>query len=154
GPSIVLRLGIPVPASASWRDALLAELRNKRLLLVLDNCEHVLPAAILVAELLSACPCLTVMATSRVPLHLRGERELPVAPLPVPNPPRPPPLDQLACVPAVALFLQFAAATRPDMALTVSNAPAIAGICARLDGLPLALELAAPRLKFVSPETL
>jgi predicted ATPase/transcriptional regulator with XRE-family HTH domain len=152
--SIVLRLGIQVPAGASRHDALLSGLRDKRLLLVLDNFEHVLPAATLVAELLAACPLLSVVATSRVPLHIRGEQELPVAPLPVPDLAHLPPLDELAQVPAVSLFLQLAAAVRPDMALTASNAPAVAGICARLDGLPLALELAAPRLKFVSAETL
>jgi predicted ATPase/transcriptional regulator with XRE-family HTH domain len=129
--------------------------RPRRMLLVLDNFEHLLPAAELVAELLADCPRLSVLATSRAPLRLRGEHEYPLAPLSAPDPAcLPQRLDELARYPAVALFVQRAQAAQPDFLLTEDNALAVAGICARLDGLPLALELAAARIKLLTPRAL
>ena len=129
-------------------------LRNRQLLLVLDNFEHVLVAAPLVGELLAACPELTVLATSRAPLHVYGEHEYPVAPLALPDLAR---LDEpaaLAGVPAVALLVERAQAVRPEFRLTAENAAAVAAVCVRLDGLPLALELAAARIKLLPPQAI
>ena len=129
-------------------------LRQRRLLLLLDNCEQVLAAAPDVAALLAACPTLAILATSREPLHLRAEREVPVAPLPLPDPAKPLPLGDVARGAAVALFVERARASQPDFALTADNAAAVAGICHRLDGLPLAIELAAARIKVLPPAAL
>jgi len=128
-------------------------LRDRHLLLVLDNFEQVLPAAPVVAELLAACPRLTVVATSRAALRLSGECEIPVPPLTLPDPALPPSGDP-ADAEAVRLFALRAGSVRPDFALTPANAPAVAAICRRLDGLPLAIELAAARVKVLSPQTL
>ena len=129
---------------------------GRHLLLVLDNCEHLLPAMPLVGELLAASPGLNVLATSRARLRLRGERELPVAPLAVPvlESSAVPPVAELADVPAVRLFAERAAEVRPGFALSVDNAPAVAAICRQVEGLPLALELAAARVKILPPEML
>jgi predicted ATPase/DNA-binding CsgD family transcriptional regulator len=129
-------------------------LRGRQLLLVLDNFEHVVSAAAEVVGLVAACPGLNVLATSRVPLHVRGEHELPVPPLGLPDLERLPPPDELANVEAVALFVQGAEAADAGFALTTDNAAVIAEICARLDGLPLAIELAAARVKVLSPPAL
>ena len=131
---------------------LTARLRERRLLLVLDNVEHLPGAAPFVDGLVAACPGLKVLATGRAPLGLRREQVLPVPPLPLP--PRaagPLPPETLARVPAVALFLQRARSVRPDFALTPENAAAVAALCVRLDGLPLAIELAAARVALLSP---
>ncbi len=135
-------------------DRLLTSLRAHRALLVLDNFEQVLPAATDLAALLAACPALTLLVTSREPLRLRWERVRPLAPLESPDPARLPDLDGLAALPAVALFVGRARAVRPDFALTADNAAAVAAVCARLDGLPLALELAASRISLLSPHAL
>jgi predicted ATPase len=143
-------------------------LREKQILLLLDNFEQVLDAAPLIAELLAAAPGLKVLATSRAALHLRGEKEYPVAPLALPptTDDRRPTIDdrQGAAVggrwsvvtqyAAVQLFIARAQDARLDFAVTNANAPAIAEICYRLDGLPLAIELAAARIKLFSPEAL
>jgi predicted ATPase/class 3 adenylate cyclase/DNA-binding XRE family transcriptional regulator len=129
-------------------------LRNKRVLLVLDNFEQIVDAAPLVAELLVGCPQLTILVTSRVVLHLRGEKEIAVQPLALPDLQRLPPADQLTQYAAVALFIQRALDVQPDFTVTNANAPAVAEICARLDGLPLAIELAAARLRLFAPEAL
>jgi predicted ATPase len=123
-------------------------------LLLLDNFEHILPAAPLIPKLLDACSALKVLVTSRAVLHVYGEHEYPVLPLPVPDANRLPSIENLARNPAVCLFLQRAVAANPAFVLTESNARAVAEICWRLDGLPLALELAAPRLKILSPADL
>ncbi|HLZ71874.1 MAG TPA: LuxR C-terminal-related transcriptional regulator [Dehalococcoidia bacterium] len=128
-------------------------LRGEPLLLVLDNVEHLLAAAPLVAELLARCPRLTVLATSRAPLRLSGEREVPVPPLALPAESETA-VDALAESPAVALFCARAAAVNPAFALDVGNAAAVAAICRRLDGLPLAIELAAARVRVLSPAAL
>ena len=136
------------------RELLQTTLAERSLLLALDNCEHLLPAMPLVAELLASCPNLVVLATSRSRLRLRGERELAVAPLALPAVAAEPPLAGLAGVAAVRLFVERAQAVQPDFALTADRAPAVAEICRRLDGLPLAIELAAARVKLLPPAAL
>jgi predicted ATPase len=121
------------------------------LLLLFDNFEHVLSASPAVAELLTVSPHLKVLVTSRSPLHIYGEREFPVPPLGLPNLQSLQLLPDLAKNPAVALFVQRATAVKPNFELTEENAEAIANICTRLDGLPLAIELAAARVKLLSP---
>jgi len=129
-------------------------LRKRQLLLLLDNFEQILLAAPVVSELLSASLELKILVTSRAPLELRGEHELPVPPLAFPNPQRLPRLDTLSQYGAVALFIERATAIRPDFTVTNDNAPAVAEICQRLDGLPLAIELAAARIRLLSPQTI
>ncbi|MGD2079237.1 MAG: LuxR C-terminal-related transcriptional regulator, partial [Chloroflexota bacterium] len=126
----------------------------KNALLVLDNYEHVLEAAPLVSHLLAAAPRLTVLATSREVLRLSGEYEYPVPPLVVPDPDQAASLADLPQYESVELFLQRAQAAKRDFTLTAENASAVARICARLDGLPLAIELAAARLRLFAPEQL
>jgi non-specific serine/threonine protein kinase len=127
---------------------------GRRLLLLLDNCEHVLAAAPEVGNLLATCPNLVVLATSRAALHLRWEHELSVPPLDVPDLRALPALERLLQTPAVALFAARAQAVRHDFRVTAENAATIAAVCVRLDGLPLALELAAARTRILDPETL
>ena len=131
-------------------EALQAYLRPKQVLLVLDNFEQVIPAGPLVARWLAAAPQLKVLVTSREVLHIRGEHEFPVLPLALPPSDHPPDVAGLAANPAVTLFVQRARALQPDFVLSERNAPVVAEICARLDGLPLALELAAARIKLLS----
>jgi predicted ATPase/DNA-binding XRE family transcriptional regulator/Tfp pilus assembly protein PilF len=119
-------------------------------LLVLDNYEQVIQAALVVADLLAACPNLTVIVTSRIPLHLRGEHVITVPPLAVPDLDYLPDFESLSRYPAVALFCARARETKADFGLTVDTAPLVAEICARLDGLPLAIELAAARVRLFS----
>ena len=133
---------------------LTAFLRDRQLLLALDNFEHLLPAAPVVSDLLRACPGVKILATSRAPLHLRGEREYPVPALALPDPSRPEPVAQLIQYEAIRLFVERAQAAKPAFALTDENAAAVAEICRRLDGLPLALELAAARVKLLPPQAL
>ena len=117
---------------------------DRALLLVLDNCEHLLPAcAQLARELLQAGRGVTILATSREPLHVSGEATFPLATLPAPDPSDDLAPDALGGYAAVQLFLDRAIAARPDFALTRQNAAAVARICRDLDGIPLALELAA-----------
>ena len=135
-------------------EALVSSLREKEPLLVLDNFEHLLPAAPLVTDLLGACPDLTVLATSRERLRLAGEREVPVPPLPLPDRSALGAADALAENPAVRLFVARARDVDPGFALTGGNAGAVAEVCRRLDGLPLAIELAAARTKVLPPGSL
>jgi predicted ATPase/transcriptional regulator with XRE-family HTH domain len=133
-------------------DTLLAYLRDRYLLLVLDNCEHLLPAvAHTISALLMGAHGIRALATSREALRLTGEHEYPVPPLLLPDPDRPLDVAALAQTEAVALFVQRAAAAAPDFALTDQNATDVVEICTRLDGLPLAIELAAARLKLLAP---
>jgi predicted ATPase/class 3 adenylate cyclase len=132
-------------------DAVTAFLAGRRALLVLDNLEQVYGAAGVVADLLAAAPDLVVLATSRRPLHLPGEQELPVPPLQLP---REAGAEQVAASGAARLFVQQAAMARPGFAVTESNAADIAAICAHLDGLPLAIELAAARIRLLAPRAL
>ena len=129
-------------------------LKEKHILLLLDNFEQVSDAAIQIANLLSTCPKLKVLVTSRVVLHVRAEQEYAVPPFSVPNPKRLPDLATLEQYESVALFIARAQAVNPAFALTNANAPFVAGICARLDGLPLAIELAAARVKYYQPQAL
>jgi predicted ATPase len=124
------------------------------MLLLLDNFEHLVQAAPTVAEILAMSSSLKIMVTSRAALHLYGEHEFPVPPLAMANPLTLPPVKILSGYPAVALFVQRAVAVKPDFELTSTNACAVAEICARLDGLPLAIELAAARVKVLSPSSL
>ena len=122
--------------------------------MLLDNFEQVLPAASVVADLLAACPGLSVLATSREPLRLRGEHEYAVPPLALPDARQTTTAEVVSHSPAVALFVQRAHAVRADFSLTDENAPAVAEVCARLDGLPLAIELAAARIRLLSPRAM
>jgi predicted ATPase len=135
-------------------DLLSAALRDRHLLLVLDNLEQVVAAAPMLVELLAACPHLKLLTTSRAVLHLDGEHTFPVPPLALPDLQRLPEQEVLAQQAAVALFLQRAQARQPDFLLTAANARTIAEICVRLDGLPLAIELAAARIRILSPQAL
>jgi predicted ATPase/DNA-binding CsgD family transcriptional regulator/transcriptional regulator with XRE-family HTH domain len=138
----------------SARELLLRHLRQRRLLLVLDNLEHLRAAAPLVAELLAECPGLVLLVTSRAALQLRGERRFSVPPLPAPPATPGQPVAAIAASPAVQLFVDRARDAQPEFALDQSNAEAVAEICRRLDGLPLALELAAARVRLLPPEVL
>ena len=129
-------------------------LSDREMLLLLDNMEHVVAAAPLVADLAITCPRMKIMATSRELLRVRGEHEFPVPPLSVPRVAANLSLTELAANPAVALFVRHAQSVRAGFDLTTENAPAVAGICARLDGLPLAIELAASRVKVLHPDLL
>jgi predicted ATPase len=129
-------------------------LQPKSLLLVLDNFEQVMDAATTVADLLAACPGLKVLATSRMPLHIRAEYEYPVGPLATPDLDDLPPLNELAQVPAIQLLVRRAEAVNHQFALTDANARDVAELTLRLDGLPLAIELAATRLRVLAPADL
>jgi predicted ATPase/DNA-binding XRE family transcriptional regulator len=153
-PTIATALGVRETTGESLWETLSRSLRGRQLLLLLDNCEQVLEAASDIATLLAACPELFILATSREPLHIRAEREVAVTPLPLPAPRRLSLLDDLGQVAAVALFVERAREANASFALTVENAPAVAAICQRLDGLPLAIELAAARVKVLAPDQL
>jgi predicted ATPase/class 3 adenylate cyclase len=150
-PTIAQTLGLRETGSRSASESLKTYLAQQAVLLLLDNFEQVVTAAPEVAELLAACPRLKALVTSRQVLHLRGEHEYPVPPLELPEGPA----DEatLSRCAATALFIERALAVRPDFALTEDAAHAVAEICRRLDGLPLAIELAAARVKLLSPQT-
>jgi predicted ATPase/class 3 adenylate cyclase len=151
-PSVLARaLGVPEAAGRPVLAALCDHLRDKQLLLVVDNFEQVAEAGAVVERLLTAAPGLGVVATSRVVLAVAGEQELVVPPLELPDLRRLPGLDALGHSEAVRLFVERAQAARPGFRLTGENAPTVAEICARLDGLPLAIELAATRIKVLTP---
>ncbi len=129
-------------------------LQDKQALLVLDNFEHLLPAAPLVTELLMAAPTLKILVTSRAVLHLSGEWGYEVPPLTLPDPHNLAPLERLAEYEAVQLFVERASAVKPNFGLTSDNVAAVAEICRKVDGLPLAIELAAARVRALTPQTL
>jgi len=134
-------------------EALIAFLRGKRLLLIFDNCEQIVTAcAVLAEKLLKACPELHIFATSREALAVAGETTWRVPSLPVPPAQPLDSFEKLAEIPSVRLFVDRATSVVPDFQLTAGNAPAVAKICRRLDGIPLAIELAAARVKMISPE--
>jgi non-specific serine/threonine protein kinase len=148
-------LGVQEGPERPLLDGLIAYLESRVLLLVLDNCEHLVDACARLAErLLDRCPELRILATSREPLGVVGEQTWRVPSLAVPDPARLPPLEDLGAVPAVRLFVERARRVEPVFALSEHNGGAIAEVCARLGGLPLALELAAARVNVVSAEAL
>jgi predicted ATPase len=149
--AIAQALGVQDAAEAPPQVRLREALHGRDVLLLLDNFEHVLDAASLVLELLQACPRLKVLATSRAALRLSGEQEFPLRPLPTPTATMLPPTARLGEYAAVRLFVERAQQVAPDFALCDANAASIAAICARLDGLPLAIELAAARVKLLPP---
>ncbi len=155
--TIVQAMGFPISGAHPPVVQMHVCLEEKHLLLVLDNFEHVIEAAPLVDDLLRRCPWLHVLATSRQPLRLRGERQMPVLPLDLPaGEGRAEALTAVDALryPAVALFADRAQAVQPDFTVSDANAAAVAGICRQLDGLPLAIELAAARVKLLSPDEL
>ncbi|HEV3474350.1 MAG TPA: adenylate/guanylate cyclase domain-containing protein, partial [Actinomycetota bacterium] len=152
--SIADAVGAKEEPGRSVGDTLQDHLRDKELLLVLDNFEQVTAATDVVQLLLNCAPRLKLLVTSRIVLHLSGEQEYPVPPLALPDPAHLPGLEALSQFEAVALFIDRARAVKPDFAVTNENAPAVAEICARLDGLPLAIELAAVRVKLLSPQSM
>lgn len=147
-------LGMREEGGHSPRERLRDVLASKQLLLVLDNLEHLVAAAPAIGELLGGAPALNVLATSRSPLRLRAEHEYAVPPLGLPRRKPPPPPEQLSQFEAVRLFIDRAQAVKADFAVDNETAPAIAEICWRLDGLPLAIELAAARVRMVSPQAM
>ena len=147
-------LGVSEEVGESLEATLIDHLRDRHLLLFLDGFEHLAEDAPFVSRLLGACPELTVLVTSRVCLRIAGEQEFPVAPLPVPDLTPPLRAESLAVCDSVALFVDRAARASPDFALTEDNAGVVGSICVRLEGLPLALELAARRIKLLHPRAL
>lgn len=154
GATIAQTLGITETPTLPIAARLTQLLCDRELLLVLDNFEHVIDAALLVVDLLSTCPHVAVLVTSRMSLHVRGEWEYPLDPLAVPDALATLPMADLSQIDAVALFVQRAQAIMPTFALTPANATVVAAVCRRLDGLPLAIELAAARIRILSPAAL
>jgi predicted ATPase/class 3 adenylate cyclase len=150
--AIARRLGVDERDATPLRDLLVVSLRGRRLLVLLDNFEHVLPARGAVLALLEACPELFILVTSRVALDVRGGRDYPVAPLVLPDAAGPP--EALRNSPAVELLVERARAVGTELPLDAETAPAVAEICRRLDGLPLAIELAAARIRLLPPAAL
>jgi predicted ATPase/class 3 adenylate cyclase/DNA-binding CsgD family transcriptional regulator len=153
-PTLAQTLDVKEVAGQPLLELLKSSLHLKHLLLLLDNFEQVVLAALQVAELLAACPKLKTLVTSRMALHVRAEQEFAVPPLTVPDPKHLPDLVVLSQYEAVALFIQRARAVKSDFQVTNATAPAVAEICVRLDGLPLAIELAAARSKVLPPQAL
>jgi len=153
-PTIARALGLSEGGARPAEELLEGYLRDRRTLLLLDNLEQVLEAAPVVDRLLSTAAGLKILATSRTPLGLYGEYEFPIPPLSLPDPESLPPLENLTEYEAVRLFVERARAVRPDFSLAEDNAPAVVEICERLDGLPLAIELAAARIKLLTPQVL
>jgi len=153
-PTVAQTLSVREKPGQSLSETLTDYLRDKHLLLVLDNFEQLLDAGPAVSALLAGAPNLKVLVTSRAPLHLSGEHEYSVPPLTVPDLDASEQPATLAAYEAVQLFLERAQAVKPEFELTSENAPAVAKICARLDGLPLAIELGAARVRILSPQAL
>jgi predicted ATPase len=150
-PTVAQSLGLREAGGRSQREAVHSYLRGKRLLLVLDNFEHVLDAAPEVAALVESCPDLVVLVTSRAPLRVRGEQEYPVPPLALPDSTLSPTAEEILGSPSGSLFVERARAASPGFGLEGENAAAVAAICWRLAGIPLALELAAAKVRVLSP---
>jgi predicted ATPase/DNA-binding XRE family transcriptional regulator len=153
-PTVMRALGLREAEGRPAHELLRTYLSDRRLLLVLDNFEHLMRAATEVADLLAGCPSLRVLATSRAPLRVRGETEYQLEPLAVPDPSRAPDAGSVRGSSAAELFARLARQVDPGFSITRSNAAAVAAICWRLDGLPLALELAAVRVRFLGPTEL
>ncbi len=152
--AIATALGVRETPDRDLEQGVIEHLRERELLLVLDNFEQVISATPLVAELLAASPRLRVIVTSRAVLHLSGEQSYEVPPLSLPDPRDLPALIEVAQYEAVALFIERAQAVKPGFAVTEQNVRAVVEICRRLDGLPLAVELAAARIGLLSPEAI
>ncbi len=152
--TVAQALGVREAGDKSLVDSLKDYLRDKEMLLVLDNFEQVAQAAPMVAELIGAAPQLKVVVTSRARLQVRGENEYPVPPLSLPDPKSLPALERLTQYEAVRLFIERAVDVKPDFEVNNDNAPAVAEICVKLDGLPLAIELAAARIKILPPQAI
>jgi predicted ATPase/serine/threonine protein kinase len=154
--AIAQALGVSETGNQSPQESLkeYVSLLSQPMLLLLDNFEHLVSAAPVIAQLLTIGPKLKVVVTSQAPLHVYGEHEFPVPPLALPDLNSIPPLETLSQLPAIALFVERARAVKREFSLTKENAPAVAAICARLDGLPLAIELAAARIKLLSPSAM
>ncbi len=150
-PTIAHTLGVIESPNRLLLDSLKEFLRDRQVLLLLDNFEQIISAAPLLTELLSACAGLRMLVTSREALRLRGEQEFPLSPLALPDQPS---VETLMHYPGIALFVQRAQAIQPEFKLTTDNATPVAEICARLDGLPLAIELAAARIKLLPPQAM
>jgi predicted ATPase/DNA-binding CsgD family transcriptional regulator len=153
-PAIAQALGIRDGSSQPLAAQLIAFFRDREMLLILDNLEHLLDVAPQIVNILTVCPRLTVLATSRATLRVSGEHVYPVPPLALPAKEHPHTSEELAGIEAVALFTARAKAADPAFALTAENASTVAAICERLDGLPLAIELAAARVAVLSVPTL
>lgn len=153
-PAIAHAIDIKPENTGSPAQALVAFLKTRHILLVLDNFEQIAAAAPDIALLIAECPHLAILVTSRSVLHLRGEHEFAVPPLALPDYSAESEAATLSQFAAVSLFLQRAMAVRPDFKLSSANAPVVAEICARLDGLPLAIELAAARVKILTPQAM
>ena len=153
-PSIVKAFGLWEGGERPLLEQLLDYLRSKRMLLLLDNFEQIITAAPVLTDLLSSCPHLKLLVTSRAALHLPGEYEFPVLPLPTPDLKQVIENESFTTNPAVALFQMRAQAVQPNFKVTPANIRTIAEICVCLDGLPLAIELAAVRIKMLSPAAL
>jgi predicted ATPase/DNA-binding SARP family transcriptional activator len=150
--TVASALGLPLPQTGTAEAALARQLAERRLLLVLDNCEHLLDACVrLVAELLRTCPGVVVLATSREPLRIGGEVTWRTPSLALPDLRALPPLDELAELESVRLFVDRAHDAAPEFTFDATTAPAVAEICVRLDGMPLAIELAAARASALAP---
>jgi predicted ATPase len=153
--TIAKTLGVPEVAERPPWEGVREHLRERHTLLLLDNFEHLMPAASLVADLLTIAPRLNLLVTSRAILRVYGEHTYPVPPLSLPDVGSPlPPLDRLGQYESVRLFAERTQAVKPDFLVTLENAPAVAEICQRLDGLPLAIELAAARSRLLPPQAL
>lgn len=151
--SIMVALGLALPPDRPVLQVVLHVLRARQTLVVLDNCEHLLPEiGTFASTLLSSCPALQILATSRAPLQLHGEQRFPIEPLPLPDMTATP--AALGGNPAVQLFVERSRAVRPSFAVSPTNAAAVAELCCQLDGLPLALELAAARSAVLSPSAM
>ena len=150
-PTIAQSLSLPESPRRLWLDSFKEYLRDRQVLLLLDNFEQIIEAAPLLTELLSACDRLQLLVTSREALRVRGEQEFLLSPLALPNELT---VETLLQCPSIALFVQRAQAAQLDFRLTSQNAAAVVEICTRLDGLPLALELAAARIKLLPPQTM
>ena len=153
-PALADALDVKEAEGRTLGDGVVALIGDRKALLLLDNLEQVVAAAPEVAGLAESCPGLRIVTTSRTPLRIAAEREYPLAPLELPSSSDPGSTESLLACSAVALFVERARTTRDSFELTPGNAGAVAAICRRLDGLPLALELAAARLRLLSPEAL
>ncbi len=152
--TVAATLGVKEAQGQPRFEVLAAFLGQKSILLILDNVEQVVEAAADIAALLAACPTLVLLVTSREPLRIRAEREFPLDPLPLPTATPFPTIEEIGQIPAISLFVARAGASDPGFALTAENAAIVAEICRRLDGLPLAIELAAARTRLLPPAAL